>query len=160
MHADFATSAVALGKITMAKAAGEPISLGWAVDSEGQLTTDPEKALEGSLASAAGHKGWALGLLVEFLAAGMTGSVNSLDVQGLKAPDGPPHNLGQFYILIDPAAHSGTLADRIARVANVMAEDMPARIPGSQHKKLESVTVEPAFWQSIEALSAGPRADT
>ncbi len=38
---DFSTSAVALGKITMAKAAGESIPLGWAVDAAGEPTTDP-----------------------------------------------------------------------------------------------------------------------
>ena len=42
---DFSTSAVALGKITMAAAAGEEIPLGWAVDAEGIPTSDPEAAL-------------------------------------------------------------------------------------------------------------------
>jgi len=61
MHADFSTAAVALGKITMAKAAGEKIPLGWAVDEKGEPTTDPEAALKGALVSAADYKGWALG---------------------------------------------------------------------------------------------------
>lgn len=156
MHADFATSAVALGKITMAKAAGEDIPLGWAVDGDGKPTTEPEKALQGSLASAAGYKGWALGLLVEFLAAGLTGSVNSLDVKGLKAADGPPHDLGQFYLLIDPAAHAGMLADRINRVATEIAEDLPVRIPGSSSKNRDPVTIDDALWKSVEALATGP----
>ena len=69
VHFDFSTSAVALGKITMAKAAGEKIPLGWAVDSEGIPTTDPESALLGSLVSAGDYKGWGLGVLVEILAA-------------------------------------------------------------------------------------------
>ena len=37
---DFSTSAVALGKITMAAAAGESIPLGWAVDENGEPTLD------------------------------------------------------------------------------------------------------------------------
>ena len=82
VHFDFSTSAVALGKITMAKAAGEKIPLGWAVDSEGIPTTDPESALLGSLVSAGDYKGWGHGVLVEILAAGITGSVNSMDVKG------------------------------------------------------------------------------
>jgi (2R)-3-sulfolactate dehydrogenase (NADP+) len=110
LHADFSTSAVALGRITMAKAAGEAIPEGWAVDADGRPTTDPEAALSGALQSAAGHKGWALGLMVEAFAAGLTGSVSSRDVKGLKAPDGPPHGLGQFYILIDPGAHDAGFA--------------------------------------------------
>lgn len=155
MHADFSTAAVALGKITMAKATGETIPPGWAVDKDGQPTTDPEKALEGSLASAAGYKGWALGLLAEFLAAGLTGSVNSLDVKGLKLADGPPHDLGQFYILIDPATHSGTLAERIKRVASEIAGDPNVRIPGSLNETKCQVSVAPELWSKVNSLSAG-----
>ncbi len=155
MHADFSTAAVALGKITMAKAAGEAIPLGWAVDREGNPTTDPEAALGGALVSAAGYKGWALGLLVEFLAAGMTGSVNSLDVRGLKAEDGPPHDLGQFYILIDPGERAGALAERISRVAEEIAGDPAVRLPGQKRTRHATVVVPAALWATVLAL-AGP----
>lgn len=153
LHADFSTAAVALGKITMAKAAGEPIPLGWAVDKDGHPTTDPEAALAGSLVSAAGYKGWALGLLVEFLAAGMTGSVNSLDVRGLKAEGGPPHDLGQFYILIDPGSRSRSLSDRIRRVADEIARDADVRLPGSRRAGRAAVPVPPALWATVEELA-------
>ena len=63
MHFDFSTSAVALGKITMAKYAGEKIPFGWAVDENGDPTDDPEAALKGSLCSAGGYKGWGLSLI-------------------------------------------------------------------------------------------------
>ena len=155
MHADFSTSAVALGKITMAKAAREAIPLGWAVDAEGQPTTDPEAALKGALVSAAGPKGWAFGLLVEVMAAGLTGSVNSLDVKGLKVPDGPPHDLGQTYLLIDPGAHAGpdTLAARRGRVADVIANDGgDGRIPGVPRRKIDPVEVPDALWAQAKAL--------
>ncbi len=152
MHADFSTAAVALGKITMAKAAGEAIPLGWAVDRDGQPTTDPARALEGSLVSAADYKGWALGLLVEFLAAGLTGSVSSLDVAGLKAKDGPPHDLGQFYILIAPDAHADQLAARIERVAEALAADPEVRIPGRVRKTRQSIPVDPDLWARVRAL--------
>ena len=48
MQFDQSTTTVALGKITMAKAAGEQIPEGWAVDAHGAPTTDPEAALTGS----------------------------------------------------------------------------------------------------------------
>ncbi len=150
---DFSTSAVALGKITMARAAGEAIPPGWAVDSEGQPTTDPEAALAGALVSAGGHKGWGLGLLAELLAAGMTGGVNSLDVRPLKAPDGPPHDLGQFYILIDPAT-SAVFADRLARVAEAVALEEGARLPGTGREAVEWVDVPDALWAQVVALAA------
>lgn len=154
MHFDFSTSAVALGKITMAKAAGETIPLGWAVDQDGQPTTDPEAALKGALVSAGGYKGWGFGLMVELLAAGLTGSVNSLDVSGLKLPDGAPHGLGQFYILIDPATHGDHFADRFARVADAIAEQDGGRIPGANRKVLVYVDVPDALWASVKGLSA------
>jgi len=74
----------------MAKAAGESIPEGWAVDAEGKPTTDPEAALKGSLVSMGGYKGWGFGLMAELLAAGLTGGVVSRDVKPLKAPEGPP----------------------------------------------------------------------
>lgn len=153
MHADFSTAAVALGKITMAKAAGEQIPLGWAVDRDGKPTTDPEAALGGSLVSAAGYKGWALGLLVEFLAAGLSGSVNSLDVKGLKVKDGPPHDLGQFYILIDPDAEESALASRIDRIAEAIAQDPDVRIPGAGRTFAKAVEVAPDLWARVTELA-------
>ncbi len=154
MHFDFSTSAVALGKITMAKAAGESIPLGWAVDAEGQPTTDPEAALKGALVSAGGYKGWGFGLMAELLAAGMTGSVNSLDVGGLKLPDGPPHRLGQFYILLDPGTYHADFADRFARVADAVAAQEGTRIPGASRDVMQDVDVPDALWEQVIRLSA------
>ncbi|MEL6957584.1 MAG: Ldh family oxidoreductase [Pseudomonadota bacterium] len=150
MHWDFSTSAVALGKITMAKAAGEKIPLGWAVDADGQPTTDPEAALKGALVSAGGYKGWGFGLMAEVLAAGMTGSVNSLDVSGLKLPDGKPHDLGQFYILMEPGADFGA---RLARVAEAVAAQDGARIPGQNREPMAEVDVPDALWAASRALA-------
>jgi len=153
LHADFSTAAVALGKITMAKAAGKSIPLGWAVDANGTPTTDPNEALKGSLVSAADYKGWALGLLVEVLAAGLTGSANSLDVKGLKLPDGPPHGLGQFYILIDPTTHANTLGARLERVAMAMQSDPEVRFPGNPRKTFATVSVPDDLWAKVVALA-------
>ncbi len=153
LHADFSTSAVALGRITMAKAAGEPIPEGWAVDAAGRATTDPGAALSGALLPAAGHKGWALGLMVEAFAAGLTGSVNSLDVKGLKAAEGPPHDLGQFYVLIDPGAHDSAFAARIARVAEAVADESEVRIPGVPRRHLDPVDVPDALWAKAQSLA-------
>lgn len=153
MHFDFSTSAVALGKITMAKAAGESIPLGWAVDSDGNPTTDPEAALAGALVSVGGYKGWGFGLMAEMLAAGMTGSVNSLDVGGLKLPDGPPHGLGQFYMLMDPGTYGDSFYDRFARVAEAVAEQPGARLPGAVRAEAGEVQVADALWETLSALT-------
>lgn len=152
MQFDFSTSAVALGKITMAKAAGEKIPLGWAVDADGKPTSDPEAALAGALVSAGGHKGWGLGLLVEVLAAGMTGGLNSVDVAPLKAPEGAPHDLGQFYILIDPEG-SPDFANRFNTLSEAVAEDDAARLPGASLANPAKVEVSDAVWALVGRLA-------
>ncbi len=149
---DFSTSAVALGKITMAKAAGESIPPGWAVDKDGQSTTDPDAALAGALMSAGGYKGWGFGLMVEVLAAGLTGGRNSVDVAPLKSPQGAPHDLGQLFILIDPET-SADFGDRIARLAGAVGEDTGTRMPGTGRGPESRAEVPDALWQLVQDLS-------
>jgi (2R)-3-sulfolactate dehydrogenase (NADP+) len=150
MQFDQSTTTVALGKITMARAAGTAIPEGWAVDAEGNPTTDPEAALAGSLVSMGGYKGWGFGLMAELLAAGMTGSVTSREVRPLKAPDGPPHDLGQFYVLIDPAEGFG---DTLSKLAAAIAEDDGARMPGQGRVIADPVAVDPAAWDLAQRLA-------
>lgn len=151
---DFSTSAVALGKITMAAAAGTAIPTGWAVDENGNDTTDPEAALRGSLVSAGGYKGYGIGLLVEVLAAALTGSLASVDVPPLKAADGPPHDLGQFYLLIDPGSFSGdAFWESLSQLAERVDEQPGARLPGTAGEPVDSVRVDRELWTTVMALS-------
>lgn len=154
LHFDFSTSAVALGKITMAKAAGEPIPEGWAIDAEGNPTTDPEAALGGSLVSAGGYKGWGFGLLAELLAAGIAGGVNSLDVKALKAPEGAPHDLGQCYLLLDPSTFGDHFDERFARLAEAVNEQPDARLPGAVREDKTLVEVHDALWNRVIELAS------
>ena len=153
---DQSTSAIALGKITMAASAGEVIPLGWAVDSNGNDTTDPNKALKGSLKSSGDYKGWGFGLMTEVLAAAFTGSVNSLDVKGLKLPEGKPHNLGQCYLILDPNTHGNSFFDRIDRIINAVAEQEGTRLPGSNFIMPEFVKIERKILDQLNKLSKGP----
>lgn len=155
MQFDQSTTTVALGKITMAKAAGEKIPLGWALDANGQPTTDPDAALGGSLVSTGGVKGWGFGVMAEVLAAAMTGSVLSRDVKPLKAPEGAPHDLGQYYILIDPAA-SGMFQERLSGLIEAVGQDEGARLPGQNRRMMQSVDVDDALWRTLEGLAERP----
>jgi (2R)-3-sulfolactate dehydrogenase (NADP+) len=152
MQFDQSTTTVALGKITMAKAAGQSIPEGWALDGDGQPTTDPTAALGGSLVSMGGYKGWGFGLMAELLAAGMTASVTSRNVKPLKAPDGPPHDLGQFYMLIDPDT-SGAFFDRMAEVSDGIAQDAGARMPGQGKTRSDPVDVPDDLWALVQNLA-------
>jgi len=152
MHFDFSTSAVALGKITMAKAAGRDIPLGWAVDSDGNPTTDPSAALTGSLVSAGGYKGWGFGLMGEVLAACFTGTTMSVDMKPLKVPEGAPHNLGQTYLLFDPAVHHDGFVQRFETLATAVAAQDGARIPGADRVPATQVDVPDALWDLVQSL--------
>ena len=155
---DHSTTTVALGKITMAKAAGEPIPLGWALDADGKPTDNPDAALQGgSLESAGGYKGWNYALMVEVLASALSGSVSSRDVKPLKAPGGPPHDLGQTYILIDPDVHNSGFHSAIAALRhNVDAQD-GARLPGTGATvgNVDRVTLDDAIWAQLNDLAGG-----
>ncbi|MEO9685429.1 MAG: Ldh family oxidoreductase [Tateyamaria sp.] len=152
MQFDQSTTTVALGKITMAKAAGETIPEGWALDADGQPTTDPTAALTGSLVSMGGYKGWGFGLMAELLAAGMTGGVLSRDVKPLKAPDGPPHDLGQFYILINPST-SDAFVDRLTALTALVETDDGGRIPGQNRVIHDPADVDVTAWAQAQTLA-------
>ena len=152
MQFDQSTTTVALGKITMAKAAGQSIPEGWAVDADGNPTTDPEAALGGSLVSMGGYKGWGFGLMAEILAAGLTGGILSRDVKPLKAPEGPPHDLGQFYILIDPST-SPDFRARLSELAAAASADPGARMPGQGKSPADPVEVEENVWAQMQKLA-------
>ncbi len=90
---DMATSAVAWGKIEIARRAGEPIPSGWALDEAGQPTTDPWAArwltpLGGERATG-GHKGYGLGVIVDTLCGPLAGAAWSARVSGSRGPDQP-----------------------------------------------------------------------
>jgi len=152
LHFDQSTTTVALGKITMAKAAGERIPEGWALDADGQPTTDPEVALAGSLVSVGGYKGWGFGLMAEILAAGMTGSVLSRDVKPLKAPEGAPHDLGQYYLILDPSVAAGFDA-KIADLTRAASADPGTRMPGQGRTGSDPVDVPDAIWALVNGLA-------
>lgn len=151
---DQSTSAVALGKITMAAAAGESIPLGWAVDAAGEPTTDPQAAIKGSLVSTGGYKGYGFGLMAEILAAAMTGGVNSTGVKQLKAAAGEPHDLGQFYFLLDPGTYAGDdFWQRLASLTDAVQQQESARLPGSRAVSQDDVSIDAALWQKMKSLS-------
>ncbi len=152
MQFDQSTTTVALGKITMAKAAGQSIPEGWAVDAVGKPTTDPAAALTGSLVSMGGYKGWGFGLMAELLAAGLTGGTVSRHVKPLKAPEGAPHDLGQYYLLMDPSA-SGEFFDRLKQVEEGVALDEGARMPGQGKRDQDPVALEDTVWEQTRGLA-------
>jgi LDH2 family malate/lactate/ureidoglycolate dehydrogenase len=82
MIMDVANSGVARGKIFLAQQRHEAIPATWAIDAAGNPTTDPRAALEGFILPMAGHKGYAIGMMVDVLSGVLSGSAFLDDVHG------------------------------------------------------------------------------
>lgn len=98
--ADMATSVVARGKIREAFRNGKPIPDNWAIDSEGKPTTDPAKALEGSLMPIGGPKGSALAMAVDIISGVLAGSQFGNKLKSFHVLEGPT-GVGASCIVID-----------------------------------------------------------
>jgi len=106
---DMATSTIPRGRIEVAARRGELLPVGWAIDAEGRPATTPDAALAGALhplggeEGTGGHKGYGLGLAVDLLTGVLGGAAFGPNILGLFSTEGPS-NLGQAFIVLDPAA--------------------------------------------------------
>lgn len=82
MTLDIANTAVARGKIYLARQKGESIPATWAQDSEGRPTTDPVDAIAGIILPIGGHKGYGISLMMDVLSGVLTGSAFGSAVHG------------------------------------------------------------------------------
>lgn len=98
---DLATSVVARGNIIAANRDGRPIPEGWALDEDGNPTTDPAAALAGTVLTMAGHKGYALALMVEVLSSVLSGSAIGPDIGSMYKNLDRPQDVGHFFCLLD-----------------------------------------------------------
>jgi LDH2 family malate/lactate/ureidoglycolate dehydrogenase len=94
---DIANTAVARGKIYLARQRGESIPEGWATDAKGVCTTDPQQAIEGILMPMAGHKGYVMSFMFDVLAGVLTGSTFGQAVVG---PYDPYRRSGVGHLLL------------------------------------------------------------
>ena len=106
---------------------------GWALDADGNPTTDPATALKGSMVPSGGAKGFGAGLMVEVFAAALSGAVLGKDASPFSGTVGGPPNTGQTFIAIDPEPLSGAdFGERIAALAEAITEQAGTRLPGSR----------------------------
>lgn len=157
---DMALSEVARAKIVAAAQKGEAIPEGWAVDASGAPTTDAKAALSGTLLPAGGAKGAALALMVEILAAGLTGSNLAFEASPFLDDKGGPPGTGQLIIAIDATAITASPAacDRIETLATAIAAEAGVRLPGShraarrQAAERDGVEVDAKLWADVAGV--------
>ena len=130
---DLSLTEVVRGKIMLYAKEGKPIPLGWALDRDGNPTTDAQAALTGSLAAIGGLKGTMLALVVEVLCCALTGAAFSFENDSYFEPGGKPR-IGHAILAIDPEALAGGAAyfERLEVMIARMLEDEGVRLPGAR----------------------------
>jgi len=101
---DLATAGVARGNIIAAQKKGQPIPLGWALDPDGNPTTDASQALLGTVLTMAGHKGYALAMMVELFSGVLSGSAIGPDIGSMYKNMDRKQDVGHFFCLFDVKA--------------------------------------------------------
>lgn len=148
---DLATSAIAHGDVQIAAKEGSTLPEGCGVDAQGQPTCDPEKILDGgALLPFGGYKGSALSMMVELMAAALTGGNFSFQFDWSGHPGAKTPWTGELIIVIDPAPGAGSnFADRTEALVKAMVDAGQQRQPGDRR-----------YRQRAEAEQAGVPVDS
>ena len=133
---DLSLSKVARGKIMVAGQRGEAIPEGLAFDREGRPTTDAAAALDGTMAPIGDAKGAALALMVEILAATLTGANHAFESSSFFDDKGQPPGVGQLILLFDPGAFGSAFPERLEVLLAQILGQPGVRLPGSRRYAL------------------------
>jgi (2R)-3-sulfolactate dehydrogenase (NADP+) len=158
---DLSLSEVARGKLMVAAKEGKQIPQGWALDKDGNPTTDPKAGLEGMMLPAGGVKGAMLALVVELLCCALTGAAYGFEADSFFTEEGNRPRIGQAFLVIDPAALAGTdvFNERIETLVETMLEDPAVRLPGQRRLALaqkagaDGIEVSAALLDQLETLA-------
>lgn len=134
---DQATSAMAHGDVMIAAEEGHDLPPGSAVDRDGNPATDPRAVLDGgALLPFGGIKGSSIAMMIEVLAAALTGGSFSFEVDSSAFPGAQTPRAGQLVILIDPArAGARDFAHRIETLIAEVHRSGQTRLPGDRRHR-------------------------
>lgn len=137
---DLSLSVAARGKVVLAAKEGRDIPQGWAIDPDGNPTTDSKAAAAGTVLPIGGAKGSALALMVELLCGALTGSNFGYQGTSFFEPEGAPPRVGHMILLFDPARFGGgDVAGRGEEMFARIIEQPGARLPGERRRALKEV---------------------
>lgn len=130
---DQASSASARGEIMLAARDGHAVPEGLGLGPDGAPTTDPGAILKGVQLPFGGYKGGAIAMMVEILAACVTGSDTSLEGEAAYTGHGGPSAAGHLVIAIDPARFGqAKFLERVEAMFETMLVDEGVRLPGDR----------------------------
>ncbi|MCY7308094.1 MAG: Ldh family oxidoreductase [Rhodoferax sp.] len=162
---DLSLSEVARGKLMLAAKDGKAIPLGWALDANGQPTTDPKAGMLGSMlpvGAATSPKGAILALMVELLVTATIGARFGFEASSFFVDAGNQPRIGQAFIVIDPGALAGSdvYYERMEAVISEMLIDDGVRLAGARRLALEQqaqrsgITIPDALFSQLTQLAA------
>jgi delta1-piperideine-2-carboxylate reductase len=134
---DQASSAMAFGEIRVAAQSGHDLPEGVGVDRNGQATTSAKAIVDGgALLPFGGHKGSSIAMMIEVLAAALTGGNFSYEVDFSDYPGAQTPRTGEFVLLIDPRHTGGdNFTRRIEGLVAKLHESGQSRMPGERRYK-------------------------
>jgi len=165
---DMAMSIAARGKMRKLRDAGEPMPLGWALDADGNPTTDAQAGLEGFIQFIGGHKGYGLALAMDVLSGVLSGGRFLDDVGDMWAED-EPQGVSHFFIALNPATvmerdifdeRMAAFADKIKQSAP-FAEGGEVLLPGEieyrtmEIRRLDGIPLVTELLARVRALADG-----
>ncbi|MFI5014517.1 MAG: Ldh family oxidoreductase [Hyphomicrobiales bacterium] len=157
---DQSASVVAKSEVMKRARKGEPIPLGWTLGPDGEPTTDPNIGLKGTMMPAGAYKGVGSALLVELLAACLTGATLGVQASPFSGTAGGPPKTGQLFIAVAPAAASGgEFAARLGALVEAMTGEPRAHLQGSGRRaararaEAEGVAIDAAILNRARALA-------
>jgi (2R)-3-sulfolactate dehydrogenase (NADP+) len=158
---DLSLSKVARGKVMLANQKNERIPQGWAIDEQGNPTSDAKKALVGAMLPIGDAKGSALALMIEILSAALTDSNFGFEASSFFDSEGDSPGVGQLIIAIDPSFFSGDVfSERVETIVNAILEQPSTRLPGSRRlekrkwrEKTKKIAIPQELYDEITKLT-------
>jgi (2R)-3-sulfolactate dehydrogenase (NADP+) len=158
---DLSLTEVVRGRVMLHAKEGRPIPLGWALDKDGNPTTDAKAALTGSLSPIGGAKGAALALMVEVLSVALTGAAFSFENDSYFEPGNKPR-IGHAVLAIDPEALAGadSYFSRLEAMVSKMLADQGVRLPGTRRQaaeakaRAEGIEISDALYAELRTLAS------
>lgn len=145
---DMATSIVAKSHFSTALANHEKLKEGWALDQNGNPTTDPMEAIKGFVLPMAGFKGYGIAMAIDILSGFLSGAGYLKNVNKFYSKDGKGMNVGQMFVAINPSmVYEGNFIEDMDGYINTIRsskvmEGRTIAIPGDDRISKREMSIE------------------
>jgi len=150
---DQSSSVMSQGDLLHAAQRGDKIPIGTGVDRDGEPTTDPAAILDGgALLPFGGQKGASLAVMVEILAAGLSGGEFGFQ-DASPGQTATTSRGGYFLLLIDPSRSTSDFPERMESFYSALAEAGAERLPGQRRYAARKISLQEGVWLETAMLT-------